>query len=294
MGYDWNDKTVIVTGTGTGVGKALAREFAMRGAIVYATARSIEKCQPVADAICAEGYRAIPAVLDVNDWEQFQSVIDEVKKTHGKLDMLVNNAAVLFLGEFYDMDEASIERVIHTNLTSVLVGTLYAYRVMKEQGHGKIVQISSMGGFLPNATMVAYSAAKFGLNGLTNSLSVEAAGFGVDVQVVCLGFIESEMLNKAEMTRGSAATVHEMLPYAPQPVGIAAKNVADGIAAHRQFIFTPTYAKVFWYIQRFVPKLVREGSIKTMETYRQIIARDGASAPRPTGAARSGAGASTR
>lgn len=274
MGYDWQRKTVIVTGAGTGVGRALCHELASRGAIVYVTARSLEKCAPVAGEILEKGHTAIAEPLDVGDFGAFSSLIKKVKQRHGRLDVLINNAAVLFLGEFYDMDEQSIERLVHTNLTAALVGTLHAYRVMKEQGHGKIVNISSMGGFLPNATMVAYSATKFGLNGLTASLGVEAEPFGVELQVVCLGLIESEMLNKAEMKRGSPQTVLETLPYEPQPVHIAARNVVNGIERGKRFIFTPGYAHLFWMINRFFPKLVRDGSLKTMAKYRELIQRD--------------------
>lgn len=273
MRYDWKGKTVIVTGAGTGVGKALCHELAARGAIVYVTARSMEKCEPVVAEIRSRGHRAHAEPLDVGKFEQFRDVIDVVKARHGGVDVLINNAAVLFLGEFYDMDEAAIERLVHTNLTSVLVGTLYAYRVMKAQGRGKIVNVSSMGGFLPNATMVAYSASKFGVNGLTASLAAEAADFGVELQVVCLGFVESEMLHKADMRRGSADTVHELLPYKPQPVGIAARNVADGIERHQPFIFTPGYARLFWLLNRFYPKLLVRGARQTMTRYRELIAQ---------------------
>ena len=141
-----------------------------------------------------------------------------------------------------------------------------------------------MGGFLPNATMVAYSATKFGVNGLTASLAAEAEGSGVDLQVVCLGFVESKMLDKAEMKRGGVDTVHEMLPYKPQPVGIAARNVVDGIERHRPFIFTPGYAKFFWLLNRFYPKALHKGAVQTMERYREIIRRTSAKPARPPAA----------
>lgn len=271
MGDAWKGRTVIVTGAGTGVGRALAGELAARGAIVYVTARSLDKCEPVARAIVEAGHRAFAAKLDVRDYAELRALIERVRQEHGRLDVLVNNAAVLYLGEFYDMDETTIESLVHTNLTAVLVATLYAYRVMKEQRFGRIVNVSSMGGYLPNATMVAYSATKFGLSGLDMSLEAEAEAFGVKLQTVYLGFVESEMLNKAEMRHGSPQTVHDLLPYDPQPASIAARNIADGIERDQRFIFTPGYARVFWLINRFLPALLRAGARKTMADYRRLI-----------------------
>ncbi|MFZ1863239.1 MAG: SDR family oxidoreductase [Polyangiales bacterium] len=270
----WNDKTVIVTGAGTGVGRAVAMELARRGAIVYATARTLEKAQPVADELAAEGFRAIPAKLDVREWEDSKRVIAQVVEAHGKLDVLINNAAVLFIGEFFEMSEASIERLVHTNLTSVLVGTLHAYQVMKEQGHGTIVNVSSLAGVLPNASMVVYGATKHGLVGLTTSLAAEAEAFGVDVKVVCLGLIESEMLHKAEFSRGNREAVLGTLPMKPMPAAKAAQIFVDKIAGKERMTFLPWYAGIFWRLQRLSPSLLHRGALDAIAKYRAVVTKD--------------------
>ena len=203
----WLDKTVIVTGAASGIGRALCRELADQGAIVYVTALSLEECQPVIDEITEKGLRAYPAKLDVNDWEEFQQVIQHVRDRHGRLDALLNNAAILYVGEFYGMDEDYIDKLVRTNLTSVMVGTLYAYRMMKAQGHGLIVNISSMGGFTPTPAMVAYAASKHALIGLTNSLDSEASVFGVHIKAMCFGLVDGVLTRLRDRRRRVPAEI---------------------------------------------------------------------------------------
>ena len=268
---DWNGKTVIVTGAGTGVGKALCHDLASRGAIVYVTARSMEKSQPVADEIIAKGFTAIPEKLEVGDADEFKRVVELVKEKHGKLDVLFNNAATVFVGEYFDMTEEQIRKLVHVNLTSLLTGTLYAYRIMKEQGSGTIVNISSMGGYLPATSMVAYSATKHALVGLTRSLGAEAKELGVHVRAMSLGLVKSEMLNNAETKHGDGNIVYETVPIKPMDTDKAAKKLINGMAGNSMWIFVPWYAKLYWHVQRFLPGMVYKGAVATMKKYRKLI-----------------------
>ncbi len=270
---DWNGKTVIVTGAGTGVGKALCHDMAARGAIVYVTTRSIQRSQLVADEILAKGHTAFAAQIEVGNFEEFKRVIEQVKEKHGKLDVLINNAAIVYVGEYYDMEEDYIKQLVHVNLTSILIGTLYAYRIMKEQGFGSIINVTSMAGYLPTAMMVAYSASKHGLIGLTRSLAAEATEFGIGIKVMCLGLVESEMLNKAKVKHGDDGNVvYETVPIKPMATGKAAKILVDGLRKKKMFIFVPWYAKFYFYIQRYIPGMVFKGAVHTMKKYREIMA----------------------
>lgn len=268
---DWSGKTVIITGAATGVGKGLCKELAARGAIVYVTARSIEKCQPVADEINGSGHTAYAQPLNVDNAEEFKTVINHIREKHGKLDVLFNNAAIVFVGEYYDMDEEDINKLVHTNLTSVLTGTLYAYRLMREQGFGTIVNITSMGGFLPATSMVAYSATKHALVGLTQSLAAEARDFGISVKAMALGLVESEMLKNARVKHGSGTAVLETVPMKPMPTTKAVKILVDGMRKKKMLIFVPGYAKFYHYFNRWFPRLVFKGSIAAMKKYRELI-----------------------
>lgn len=270
---DWQDKTVIVTGAATGIGCAVSHELASRGAIVYVTGLSIDECQLVVDSINQKNFIAHSAKLDVNDSAEFNQVIQSVKNTHGKLDVLINNAGILYVGEFFDMEESFVEKLIQTNVTAVTMGCLHAYRLMKEQGHGLVVNVASMGGFSPTPTMAVYAATKHALLGLTNSLALEAKQFGVDIKAVCFGLIGSELFNNAEMKHGDQETVFGMLPVKPLPPEDAAKSLIDQLRGNKRIVFAPFYARITWWIYRFFPSLLNSGGLDTIKKYREIISK---------------------
>ena len=153
MAFDWTGAVVLVTGAGTGVGRAVAIECADRGAVAIASARSVEKCQPVVETIRERGGEAHALVLDASDADAWASGIDEIVRRFGRLDVLVNNAGIVFVGEYLDMNAEGIDELVRTNLTGPMIGALYAYRQMKAQGAGRIVNVSSMGGFVANGSM---------------------------------------------------------------------------------------------------------------------------------------------
>ena len=268
---DWNGKTVIVTGASSGVGKSLCFELASRGAIVYVTARTKEKGQAVADKITKKGHTAFAEQLEVGNFDEFKKVIELVKAKHGKLDLLINNAGILFMGEYSDMEVEDIQQIIQVNLTSVMVGTLHAYRIMKTQGSGLIVNISSMAGYIPSPAMVAYSATKHALLGFTKSLSTEMKGSGTEIKAVCLGLIESELLDKASVKHGHGSMFLDMIPMKPMPTEVATKKVVDKISKKGLLIYVPTYARIYHHIQYFIPSVILKGGAFTMKKYRDMI-----------------------
>ncbi|MEM7102760.1 MAG: SDR family oxidoreductase [Bacteroidota bacterium] len=269
----WNNKTVLITGAGSGIGEALSHELASRGAIVYVTTRSMDKSQPVADAITAKGHTAIAKQLEVSNFEAFKQVINEIKEEKGRLDVLINNAAILFIGEYYDMEAESIERSIRVNQTAVMVGALYAYRIMREQGSGLIVNVASMAGFLPTPAMVAYSTTKHALIGLTKSLAAEAAGSGVKVQATCLGLIKSEILKKAEVKQGTGPMYLELIPMKEMPTTVAAQKLANKMLSNRMFVYLPWYSRFYFHLQYFIPNVLLKGTIFTMKKYREMMSK---------------------
>jgi short-subunit dehydrogenase len=268
---DWNGKTVIVTGASTGVGKSLCFELASRGAIVYVTARTKEKAQPISDDIVKKGLIAFSEKLEVRNFEEFKNVIELVKEKHGKLDVLINNAGILFMGEYFDMQEEDIQQIIQVNLSSVMIGSLYAYQLMKAQGSGLIVNISSMAGFMPAPSMVAYSATKHALLGFTKSLSTEMKGSGTAVKAVCLGLIESELLEKANVKKGHGSMYLDLIPMKPMPTAVAAKKVVDKISRKGLLLYVPKYARTYHHIQYFMPSMILKGAAFTMKKYREMI-----------------------
>lgn len=263
----WQGKSVLITGAGTGIGRAVSLEMAEHGAIVYVSALTLAEAQAVAEEIVAAGHQALSIALDVTDNAQYLDAIEQVVAEQGKIDVLVNNAGVIYVGEFHDMDEAYLEKLIDVNLKAVAIGTLYGYRTMKAQGHGLIVNVASQGGLMPVGTMAAYSATKHGVVGLTASVAGEAAAFGVEFKTVCPGNVASEMLNKAKTRGTNAQSVLEDLPklMATQD---AAKVIVDGLAKKRRKIIFPWYSKALYAISRIWPDFGHVGASHSIKQFR--------------------------
>ena len=264
---EWQGKSALITGAGTGIGRAVGRELARRGALVYISALTEGEAQQVVDEIAADGHRAIALALDVTDDAAYLAAIERVIAEQGVIDVLVNNAGLLYVGEYHDMDEAFLRKLIEVNHTAVAIGTLYGSRAMKEQGHGLIVNVASQGGLLPVGTMAAYSGTKHAVVGLTASVAGEAEAFGVKLRTVCPGNVESDMLTNA-MTRGTNAQgVLDVLPK-KMPTADAARVIVDGFSKKPRRILLPWYAKVLWWLNRLWPEFGHKGVVHSIEQFR--------------------------
>lgn len=268
---DWTGRTVIVTGAGSGVGKSLCHELASKGAIVYVTARTKEKSKPVADAILKKGYKAVAEQLEVGNFEEFKHLIELVQEKHGKLDVLINNAAILYMGEYFDMEEDDIQQLVEINLTSLMMGTLYAYKAMKKQGSGLIVNVASMAGYMPTPAMSVYSATKHGVLGFTKSLAAEMKSSNVQIKAICLGLIESELLEKANVKQGHGTMYLDLIPMKPMPTNIATKKIVKALGKNNLLIYLPRYAKIYHHIGYYMPSTILKGAAFTMKKYREMV-----------------------
>lgn len=266
---DWHRKTALVTGAGTGIGRALSRELSRRGAFVYVSALTIAEAQAVVDEIAAERGRAVALVLDVTDNTAYAAAIQRVVKEQTAIDLLVNNAGILFVGEYFDMDERYLEQLIRINHTAVAIGTLYGYRAMKQQGHGLIANVASMGGVVPVGTMAAYSASKHAVVGLTAAVGGEAEAYGVDLKVICPGNIASDMLANAKTRGTNAQGVLDVLP-GPMPTDQAARVIVDGLGTRKRRIFVPRYAHLLSVLQRLWPGFGHRGAVHSSRQFRSL------------------------
>ena len=264
---EWQGKSALVTGAGTGIGRAVGKELAARGALVYISALTEDEAQEVVDEITANGHRAAALALDVTDDAAYLAAIERVVAEQGAIDVLVNNAGLLYVGEFHDMDEAFLRKLIEVNHTAVAIGTLYGYRAMKKQGHGLIVNVASQGGLLPVGTMAAYSGTKHAVVGLTASVAGEAEAFGVEFRTVCPGNIESDMLAKATTRGTNAEAVLDVLPK-KMPVGEAARVIVDGFSKRSRKIILPWYVKPLWWLNRLWPEFGHKGVVHSIEQFR--------------------------
>ncbi len=212
----------VVTGAGRGIGAAVARRFAEHGATVVAADIDGSSARTTAASIASDAGAVVePLELDVTDEEAVEAAFGSVLSRHGRLDFAVANAGVLHLGAVVDLGLADWRRVIDVNLTGTFLTARAAARRMSA---GAIVLTSSLFGLRGGAGNGAYSASKFGVVGLAQSLAAEMAHAGVRVNCVCPGQIATGMLDAVIADRSSAEHVDEAL---------AAERLASRIPAGR-------------------------------------------------------------
>ena len=191
--FSLKDKVAVVTGASQGIGRETALALAEAGAKVVVAARNEEKLVALAGAITASGGEATALKMDVADAEQVKSCFKQVIERFGRLDILVNNAAVTRDGLAMRMKKDDWEAVLQTNLTGAHFCIQQALPTMMKARAGRIINISSVVAQMGNAGQANYVAAKAGLIGLTKAIAIEIASRGITVNAVAPGFIETPM-----------------------------------------------------------------------------------------------------
>jgi len=187
-------KTVLVTGSSRGIGKAIAVKFAKKGYdVIINCAHNEDELIKAKEEIETYQVSCLAFYGDMGDYDAAQEQFRQIKKIYGGLDVLVNNAGVAYVGLFADMTPEDWNRVISTNLTSVYNCCSLAVPDMVRNKNGKIINISSVWGSVGASCEVAYSASKGGMNAFTKALAKELAPSNIQVNAVACGAIDTEM-----------------------------------------------------------------------------------------------------
>ena len=195
-------KVAIVTGSGRGLGKGIAMKLAQEGAVVVC-ADMVPAEQTVREIVEAGGTASIYAV-NVAKQEEVAALVRYTVDTYGKLDIMVNNAGINRDGMLHKMSKENWDLVIDVNLNGTFYGTQEAIKYMRGAGYGRVINISS-GSWLGNIGQANYAASKAGVVGLTKTAARENAKKGVTCNVICPGFIETDMTVKLKEVNGGAA-----------------------------------------------------------------------------------------
>ena len=250
---EFRNKTAIVTGGASGIGRALCHELSRRGARVVIADINGKAAGETVSAIVGRGGRAESVVTDVRDPDAVAGLVDRVIQK-GSLDFMFNNAGVIMFGEFRDMDYDDWQRFIDTDFKSVIYGSRCAYDVMIRQGHGHIVNIASVFGLWPFALATGYSAVKQAVVGLSLALRPEAADLGVRVSVACPGTIETDVRKSYKICNGDREKFNSFIMKQLSPEKAALK-ILNGVRRNRGLIAFPFYDLVFWWLFRINPAL---------------------------------------
>ncbi len=191
--FSLQDKVAVVTGASQGIGRETAMALAGAGAKVVVAARNEEKLAALVSEIAAAGGEAFAVKMDVADAEQVKAGFKRVIEKFGRLDILVNNAAVTRDGLAMRMKKDDWDAVLQTNLTGAHLCIQQALPTMMKARAGRIINISSVVAQSGNAGQANYVAAKAGLIGLTKAIAIEIASRGITVNAVAPGFIETPM-----------------------------------------------------------------------------------------------------
>ena len=189
--YDLRGKAVLITGGSRGLGLVMAREFAAEGARVAICARSPDELERARADLAARGADVFAFPCDVTDRAQVNELAQVVRRHFGSLDVLVNNAGIIQVGPLEVMTLDDYEQAMNVHFWGPLYATLAALPHMRQQGHGRIVNITSIGGKIGVAHLVPYSASKFALVGLSEGLRAELMKDNIVVTTVVPGLMRT-------------------------------------------------------------------------------------------------------
>ena len=191
------NKIVIITGAGSGIGKATAIHFAKYGATVVVSDINLESAQKVVDEITTNKGKALAVKANVAKFEDVENLINTTVEKFGSLDVIVNNAGIgPNLLKTHESLLKDWDRVIAVNQTGVFYCMKVALQQFLKQGYGNIVNIASLAGLKASPNTISYSASKFAVVGMTKSAAMEYATKNIRVNAVCPGYTESALLDQ--------------------------------------------------------------------------------------------------
>jgi NAD(P)-dependent dehydrogenase (short-subunit alcohol dehydrogenase family) len=273
----FENAVAIVTGGGMGLGEALSEALGGRGATVVVADIDGDAARQVASRLKQSGALALAVRVDVANEAEVARLIDSTVAEYGRIDYMINNAGIAIGGDSRDLSMQHWRRVLDVDLLGVVYGTVHAYQVMARQGHGHIVNISSLSGLVPQPGNTAYCTSKHGIVGLSLSLRAEGADLGVKVSAACPGDMKTKIYDNmvvVNMPREQVATLSRRTHYLmPQmSAQAAARAILRGVGRNRPLIVFPTAVQVIWHLYRRFPGLFYRINIHRMRLFRGLRA----------------------
>lgn len=212
-------KVVVVTGSGQGIGRAYAERFAQEGSKVVVAERNADKGRAVADELKRAGFAAEFVPTDVSSADSCRQMVERTLSAFGRLDVLVNNAAVfstIKMNPFWELTEAEWDSLMAVNLKGVWLASRAAFAPMRDQGGGSIVNIASSVVFIGRPNYLHYVASKAGVVGMTRAMAKEAGPYHIRVNAVTPGATYTEVPRETVNEQQKAAMVAQQCVARPE------------------------------------------------------------------------------
>jgi NAD(P)-dependent dehydrogenase (short-subunit alcohol dehydrogenase family) len=251
-----NSRVVLVTGVSSGIGRATAERFARQGCAVFGTVRNVQKAQAIPGVELVE--------MDVRDPTSVERAIQNVVAKAGRIDVLVNNAGGMLLGAVEETSVAEAQALFDTNVFGVLRTSQAVLPHMRQQRSGRIINVSSVVGFLPAPYMGLYSATKHAIEGLSETLDHEVRNFGIRVVLVEPSFTKTNLdLNAPQAANRVSAydadrdvvskAIVRSIQKAPGPETVAATIVEAALGPWKMRRTPKGEASLLSKLRRFMP-----------------------------------------
>ena len=252
---NYKDKRVIITGASSGIGLALAKEYATLGAKVTMTARGIERLEKACKEITDKGGNAIAVSCDVSKEEECKNLIEQSVKTFGGIDILICNAGISMRSLFDDVDLKVLHQLMDINFWGCANCSRYALKYIQES-KGSIVGVSSVAGLHGLPARTGYSASKYAMTGLLDTLRVENLKKGVHVMLVCPGFTASNIRFTALMSDGSQQGATPRKEEKMMSAEEASHRIVKGIDGRKREVIMDFNGKATKFLKKICPSLV--------------------------------------
>jgi NAD(P)-dependent dehydrogenase (short-subunit alcohol dehydrogenase family) len=211
--FDLGGRVAFITGASRGIGRAIAQELARHGAIVVAASRKLDGCEAVATEIRAAGGQATALACHIGEPDQISQAMQEIDRLHGRLDILVNNAATNpYFGPSLDMTLSAYQKTVDVNIRGYFWTSLEAARRMIAQGKGAIVNVASVNAFRPMDGQAVYSMTKAAIVNMTQALAREWARQGVRVNALVPGLVETRFAAAIHEDKQRRAIMERLVP----------------------------------------------------------------------------------
>ncbi len=252
---DWKNKTVVITGASSGIGRALAVNLAGRGASLVLAARNHAALEEVASGLKSGGSRLLCVKTDVSTEADCVRLIEETSRFSGGIDVLINNAGISMRAMFGEVDLKVLHELMNVNFWGAVYCTRYALPFLLQSG-GSVVGVSSVAGYkgLPGRT--GYAASKFAMHGFLETIRIEYLKQGLHVLIACPGFTASNIRQTARGKDGHPQQESPLDENKLMPAEKVAEYIVRAIEKRKRSIILTTQGKLTVNLNKFFPGLV--------------------------------------